>query len=95
MARHFIFNNHEVNRQTFSANVGERVGRELYAPAFFAAVDAGVGSAMCAFNRVNNTFACESGGALQKMLKDAGKFRGWVVTVRCSLCFVYCLCCTP
>ena len=101
--KHFIFNNHEVNRQTFSANVDERTGRELYAPAFFAAVDAGVGSAMCgknarnphhnlisratserlfvrtAFNRVNNTFNCESEGALT-LLKEDGGFRGWVVT---------------
>ena len=56
--KHFIFNNHECNRQTYSANVDERTGRELYAPAFLAAVDAGVGSVMCAFNRVNNTFSC-------------------------------------
>ncbi len=39
--KHFIFNNHECNRESFSANVPERVGRELYAPGFFAAVDAG------------------------------------------------------
>eukprot|EP01049_Picozoa_sp_SAG25_P009127 SAG25_NODE_878_length_4974_cov_1.376615_6_plen_122_part_00 len=46
--KHWIFNNHECNRQSFSANVAERVGRELYTPGFFAAVDAGVGSVMCA-----------------------------------------------
>eukprot|EP00040_Diaphanoeca_grandis_P025314 m.140041 g.140041 ORF g.140041 m.140041 type:complete len:728 (+) comp30098_c2_seq1:32-2215(+) len=78
--KHFIFNNHECNRQTFSANVAQRVGRELYAPAFLAAVDAGVGSVMCAFNRVNNTFACENEGSLNKLLKNDGGFRGWVVT---------------
>jgi beta-glucosidase len=70
--KHYIFNNHECNRETFSANVPERVGRELYAPGFLAAVDAGVGSVMCAFNRVNDSFACESDGALQKLLKDDG-----------------------
>lgn len=80
--KHFIFNNHEVNRQTFSANVDERTGRELYAPAFFAAVDAGVGSLMCAFNRVNNTFSCQNEPALTSLLKKDGGFRGWVVTVR-------------
>jgi hypothetical protein len=46
--KHWIFNNQECNRQSFSANVAERVGRELYTPGFFAAVDAGVGSVMCA-----------------------------------------------
>jgi hypothetical protein len=78
--KHFIFNNHECNRGTFSASVDERTGRELYAPAFFAAVDAGVGSVMCAFNRVNNTFSCQSDGALTGLLKRAGGFRGWVVS---------------
>ena len=78
--KHFIFNNHEVNRQTFSANVDERTGRELYAPAFFAAVDAGVGSLMCAFNRVNNTFSCQNEEVLTSLLKHDGGFRGWVVT---------------
>jgi len=79
--KHFVFNNHEVNRQTFSANVDERTGRELYTPAFFAAVDAGVGSFMCAFNRVNNTFSCQNEGVLTSLLKKDGGFRGWVVTV--------------
>ena len=78
--KHYIFNNHECNRETYSANVPERVGRELYAPGFLAAVDAGVGSVMCAFNRVNDTFSCQNHGALQSLLKDDGGFRGWVVT---------------
>ena len=68
------------NRESFSANVPERVGRELYAPGFFAAVDAGVGSVMCAFNRVNDSFSCQSQSALQSLLKDDGGFKGWVVT---------------
>lgn len=69
------------------ANVGERTGRELYAPAFFAAVDAGVGSVMCAFNRVNNTYNCESPDAFS-LLKDptAGGFRGWVVRLKHCTC---------
>jgi len=29
---------------------------------------------------VNDTFSCQSEGALQKMLKDYGGFKGWVVT---------------
>jgi beta-glucosidase-like glycosyl hydrolase len=78
--KHYIFNNHECNRESVSANVGERTGREMYAPAFLAAVNAGVGSLMCAFNRVNNTFACQNPLALQRLLKDVGGFRGWVVT---------------
>jgi beta-glucosidase len=82
--KHFVGNNQECNRQTMSANMDERTAREVYLPAFFAAVDVGVGSVMCAFNRINDTFACENSGALGRWLKDesavGGGFRGWVVT---------------
>lgn len=49
--KHFVGNNQEFNRNTVSANVGERALRELYYAPFAAAVDAGVGSAMCSYNR--------------------------------------------
>lgn len=45
--KHWIFNSQETNRSSMSSNVDERVGRELYAPPYAAAVDAGVGSVMC------------------------------------------------
>jgi len=48
--KHWIFNSQETNRSGMSANVDERVGRELYVPPYKAAVDAGVGSVMCSFN---------------------------------------------
>jgi beta-glucosidase len=44
--KHYIFNSHECNRQTYSANVPARAAHEIYLPPFLAAVDAGVGSAM-------------------------------------------------
>jgi beta-glucosidase len=46
-----LFSAQETNRSGMSANVAERVGRELYGPPYAAAVDAGVGSVMCSFNR--------------------------------------------
>lgn len=48
--KHWIFNSQETNRSGMSANVDERVARELYVPPYKAAVDAGVGSVMCSFN---------------------------------------------
>eukprot|EP01043_Picozoa_sp_COSAG02_P065305 COSAG02_NODE_9811_length_2103_cov_1.258483_2_plen_87_part_00 len=51
---------------------------------------------MCAFNRVNDTFNCQSRNGLQSLLKDDGKFDGWVVTdwVRApSVCFVFAFAC--
>ena len=72
--KHFIFNSQELHRGDargspgMSSNVPERAGRELYAPPYAAAVDAGVGTVMCSFNRVNNTYACENAGALERWL---------------------------
>jgi beta-glucosidase len=41
----------EHNRDSVSANVPQRAAMELYLKPFWAAIDAGVGSAMCSYNR--------------------------------------------
>lgn len=46
--KHFVLNVQEAERHNVSANVDRRTFMELYAPAFEAAVDAGVGCVMCA-----------------------------------------------
>lgn len=45
--KHYLNNNQEFDRGSASANVPQRAERELYLKPFAAAVDAGVGSAMC------------------------------------------------
>jgi beta-glucosidase len=45
--KHYVFNNEETDRSGMSANVGDRAAKELYYKPFAAAVDAGVGTAMC------------------------------------------------
>lgn len=45
--KHYVFNNEETDRSGMSANVPDRAAKELYYKPFLAAVDAGVGSAMC------------------------------------------------
>jgi len=68
--KHWIFNSQELHRGDargspgMSSNVPQRAGRELYAPPYAAAVDAGVGTVMCSFNRINNTYSCEQGDSL-------------------------------
>ena len=42
-----VFNNEETDRGGMSSNVPDRAAKELYYKPFGAAVDAGVGSAMC------------------------------------------------
>jgi hypothetical protein len=45
--KHFVFNAIEDDRSGMSSNVPNRAAKELYYRPFQAAVDAGVGSAMC------------------------------------------------
>lgn len=78
--KHFAVNNQEQDRLTIDAKVAERALRELYLPAFEAAVDAGVASIMCAYNQVNGAFSCENPQLLQNILRDAWGFEGWVMT---------------
>jgi len=69
------------SREYISAEVSERALREIYMPAFRAAIDdADVGSVMGAYNRVNGTYACESRRLLLDVLKDEWGFDGYVVS---------------
>jgi beta-glucosidase len=77
--KHFITNNQEYNRDSVSENVPSRAMFELYYQPFAAAVDAGVGSAMCSYNRINNTYACENNSTLPT-LKGMYGFDGWVMS---------------
>ena len=52
---------------------------DIYLPMYQRSVDAGVGSFMCSYNKINNTYACES-PLLQNALKDKMNFTGWVMS---------------
>lgn len=78
--KHYAANNFEEDRQRISAEVSERALREIYLPGFEAAVEAGVGAVMCAYNRVNGTYACENSTLLQEVLREDFGFDGWVMT---------------
>ncbi len=53
---------------------------EIYFPAFKRSVDAGVGSFMCSYNRINDTYACENFNTLTLALKNFMGFEGWVMS---------------
>jgi len=57
--KHFCCNNLEYNRFNQSSEVDERTLRELYYKPFEIACEAKPVSAMCAYNRVNGTYASE------------------------------------
>lgn len=78
--KHYAVNNFEQDRQQISAEVDERSLREMYLPGFEAAVAANVGAIMCAYNRVNGTYACENSHLLQDVLREEFGFDGWVMT---------------
>jgi len=78
--KHIANNNQEVDRNEVSVTVDERTQHEIYYPAFQAAVDAGVGSVMCAYNKINGTYACENDQVLNKDLKKKLGFKGWVMS---------------
>ena len=59
-AKHYVNNNQETNRGDVSENVDERTQFEIYYPPFEAASDAGVGSIMCSYNKIRNTWSCEN-----------------------------------
>ncbi|GAA3239053.1 glycoside hydrolase family 3 C-terminal domain-containing protein [Actinocorallia longicatena] len=80
--KHFMVYNQETHRRkpAGDAVVSERARREIYSPAFEAAVRAGVGSVMCSYNRVNGAPACENGPLQNGLLKTDFGFSGFVTS---------------
>lgn len=79
--KHYAVNNQEVDRMTVSSDLDDRTLHEIYLPAFEAAVKQGhVGSAMCSYNKVNGTYACEHPELLNRILKKDWGFDGFVMS---------------
>lgn len=79
--KHFICNNQETNRFTYSAEVSERALQEIYLPAFKATVEeADAWSFMSCYNKVNGIYGSENFNLLRKRLMNKWGFRGFVVS---------------
>ncbi len=79
--KHYAANNQETHRMRNSSRVSERALREIYLPAFEAAVREGdVWSVMAAYNAVNGVAACENRELLWDRLREEWGFRGFVVS---------------
>ncbi|GAB3975667.1 glycoside hydrolase family 3 C-terminal domain-containing protein [Actinoallomurus acanthiterrae] len=77
--KHFAANNQETDRLTVDERVDERTLQELYLPAFEASVKEGhVGSVMCAYPKVNGSYACENPYLLDTVLRGQWGFNGFV-----------------
>ena len=80
-AKHFAGNNSEFERNTISSEIGERALREIYLPAFEAAVrEAGSWTVMSSYNKINGTFSGENPWLLAGILKDEWAFEGAVMS---------------
>lgn len=78
--KHYVGNNQETARANVDVRVSERALRELYLPAFEAAVDAGAGSIMTAYNTVNGTRMSDHSRLIADVLKGEFNFDGFVVS---------------
>ena len=79
--KHFACNNHEYDRFNMNVQVGERALREIYFPAFEAAVKEGkVWMVMSSYNKVNGTYASANRFLLTDVLKRGWGFDGMVTS---------------
>jgi beta-glucosidase len=77
--KHFAANNQEDDRKTINEIIDERTLREIYLPAFKAAVEeAHPGAVMAAYPSVNGQFGCENVHLLKDILRGDWGFKGFV-----------------
>ncbi len=75
--KHFAVNNQEYDRMKISSDLDERTLREIYLPAFEAAVREGkVGAVMDAYNLVNGQYMTENAFLNKQILKTEWQFDG-------------------
>ena len=81
IAKHFAGNNSEFARTTLSSDIDERTLREIYLPAFEAAVkEAHVGAVMDGYNLVNGSYMTQNVHLNNEILKKEWGFDGIVVS---------------
>ncbi len=79
--KHFAANNQEHRRMSSNSVVDERTMREIYLPAFEAAVRrARAWTVMCSYNRINGVYASENHEYLTDILRGEWGFDGYVVS---------------
>ncbi len=77
--KHFAANSQENHRKTINEVIDERTLREIYLPAFEAAVKAGdAGAVMAAYPSVNGEFCSENTHLLKDVLRGDWGFKGFV-----------------
>ncbi len=79
--KHFALNDQETGRMVLDARIGEAALRESDLLAFQIAIETGrPGAVMCAYNQVNDDYACQSPFLLTRVLKGEWRYPGWVMS---------------
>ncbi len=79
--KHFLGNNSEVDRHHTSSEIDERTMREIYLPAFEAAIkEAHVGALMTSYNLVNGVHMTENAALVDALVKKEWAFDGLVMS---------------
>ena len=79
--KHYAFNDQETNRFHINVKIEDAAGRMSDLLALQIAMEVGdPGSVMCAYNRVNGPYACESDYLLGEVLKKDWGFKGYVMS---------------
>jgi len=80
-AKHYVaYGAVEGGRDYNTVDISEQLLREVYLPPFHAAVDAGVGTLMSAFNDLNGIPTTANRHTLSEILRDEWRFTGFVVS---------------
>jgi len=80
-AKHYVaYGAVEGGRDYNTVDISEQLLREVYLPPFHAAVNAGVGTLMSAFQDLNGIPASANHHTLTEILRDEWKFNGFVVS---------------
>ena len=75
-AKHYI----GYDTDSFNVFIDPQTLHEVYLAPFVDAVNAGVSSIMCSYNKLNGAFACGNSDTLKTMLRDELGFRGFVTS---------------
>jgi len=79
--KHFVANNQETQRNSIDVEMDERTLREIYLPAFEAAIkEGGALTIMAAYNKIRGSYCAENDYLLNQVLKNDWGFQGLVMT---------------
>ena len=79
--KHYAVNDQESGRNEVNSVIGKRALQETDLLAFHIGIEIGnPGAVMCSYNAVNGDYACENKYLLTDVLKNAWKFKGFVVS---------------